>query len=299
MPCYHPLSAWRLPGGGPLFFGSKEPDYLAQRIKIPCGQCVGCRLERSRQWAMRCIHEASLHEDNCFITLTYSDDRLPEGGTLVKKHFQDFMKRFRFRVDPVKLRFFHCGEYGEKYRRPHYHALIFGYDFPDKVFKRKTGQGHRVYTSELLSNDWSHGLCEIGAVTFESAAYCARYIMGKVTGDLAQSYYEVVDGDGVVTDLLPEYVTMSRRPGIGRGWFDKFPTDVFPKDYIIVNGVKCRPPRFYDTVLKAVNEFQFLELKERRELRSLRHSENNSPDRLKVREEIALRKLKRLTRDVG
>lgn len=294
------MSAWRLPDGGPLFFGSREPHYLAKRIQVPCQQCLGCRDDRAKQWAMRIMHEASLHPANSFVTLTYDPAFLPERGTLVKKHFQDYMKRLRFRIEPARVRFYHCGEYGDEHGRPHYHAILFNYTYPDMQYKRRTSRGDRVYTSELLAGDWGMGLCEIGEVTYESAKYVAGYVIDRVTGDLAEDYYQRVDPEtGEIYSLLPEYATMSRRPGIGKGWFEKFPKDVFPKDYVIVDGRKHKVPRFYDEALKSVDERAFLELKEAREVRGLRHSVNNSPDRLKVREEILRRKLQRRSRSVG
>jgi hypothetical protein len=133
MPCYFPITAWRSKDGKneagkwPVVF-KPTAGYLDKELKLPCGRCIGCRLERSRQWAVRCVHEASLHEKNCFITLTYSPENLPKDGSLDVSHFQKFMKRFRKRFGPG-IRFFHCGEYGESLSRPHYHACIFGFDF--------------------------------------------------------------------------------------------------------------------------------------------------------------------------
>jgi hypothetical protein len=128
MACTRPLNAYQMPSGK-IFF---TPSRGAKFIQLPCGQCIGCRLAHSRDWATRCVHEAHMHDHNCFITLTYSPENLPEGGTLVRKHFTDFMKRLRkaLAVDDISIRFFGCGEYGSKLERPHYHAIIFGYDFP-------------------------------------------------------------------------------------------------------------------------------------------------------------------------
>ena len=159
---------------------------------------------------MRCHHEASLYQDNCFITLTYSDEHLPSDKSLHVDHFQKFMKRLRKRFGEG-VRYYHCGEYGEKYMRPHYHACLFNFDFPDKKIW-KENNGNRLYISESLSELWPFGFVTIGDVTFESAAYVARYIMKKVNGDLAESHYERVDWDtGEVYHLKPEYTTMSRR----------------------------------------------------------------------------------------
>jgi len=238
MTCYHPLTGYRSkdrnPSGKRSIVFNPGPKHALSGVpvKLPCGQCIGCRLERSRQWAIRCVHEASLHSQNSFLTLTYADEKLPADGSLVVKHHQDFMKRLRKhlsqeRKDPcpchkgtdTKVRFFHCGEYGETYGRPHYHTLLFGHDFEDKVLEFTTPRGDEVFTSKTLGELWTHGLSKIGSVTFESAAYVARYITKKVTGDDAEKYYE---------GRKPEYVTMSRRPGIAHSWFEKFKSDVSP-----------------------------------------------------------------------
>ena len=217
MACFSPLKAWRDPlnPGGRLLFsphtigGSLEH---ADRtcLKIPCGQCIGCRLEYSRSWAVRCCHESSLHIFNSFITLTYDPSHLPVDGSLNIEHFQKFMKRLRKKLHPLKIRFFHCGEYGDLTRRPHYHALIFGYAFPDRKLFKKSKSGD-LYTSELLTKVWGLGHASVGDLTFESAAYVARYIMKKVNGDLVKSHYEAIDYEtGEIFNLKPEYVSISR-----------------------------------------------------------------------------------------
>jgi hypothetical protein len=274
MPCYHPLQAWYSKSvnstgkRSPVFSRTQaaQPD---APFNLPCSQCIGCRLERSRQWAVRITHEAHLYPDNCFITLTYDPMYAPTDNSLDVKHFQDFMKRFRFRfkglspvidddgVETFPIRFFHCGEYGETNGRPHYHACIFNYDFSDKKLW-KIHNGNRLYISESLKELWPFGFSTVGALTFESAAYVARYVVKKVTGDAASDHYMRIDpATGEISFLKPEYTTMSRRPGIGRGFFDQFSTDIFPHDYITVNGVKQRPPRYYDGLLELTRPYVF------------------------------------------
>lgn len=242
-------------------------------LELPCGQCVGCRLERSRQWAVRCLHEASLHEDNCFVTLTYSEENIPDDGSLDKRHWQLFAKRLRKRLG--SFRFFHCGEYGERLARPHYHACLFGLNFPDRKYYKDVGAKARLDTSDLLDDIWGLGFCTVGDVTFESAAYVARYVMKKVTGKEADSHY-----DG----LQPEYVTMSRRPGIASDWFRKWSNEVYPSDEVIVRGHPCRPPRFYDNLLEAGEPSVFDAVKRKRVAEIGDHAEDLTPERLKVRE---------------
>lgn len=259
MTCYSPLHAWKgqdkKDKAKTLLVWKPAQSFRGQRLDLPCGQCVGCRLERSRQWAVRCMHESQMHEDNSFLTLTYNNENIPEGGTLVPKHFTDFMKRLRKSIEPKKVRYYHCGEYGENLGRPHYHALLFGYDPSDKRFFSSKGN-NSIYTSDSLSKLWPYGYSVVGNISFESAAYVARYVMKKVTGDRAKEHY---------TGRVPEYTTMSRRPGIGKRWYEKFKTDVYPHDRIVVRGHATRPPRFYDNLLGVDDPAQLAWLKIDRE----------------------------------
>lgn len=268
MPCYHPMLAVRMVDGS-VKFVSRNKVGVDATIELPCGQCIGCRLERSRQWAMRCLHESSLYDQNCFITLTYDESNIPPGGSLWYPDFQRFMKRLR-KSARVPVRFYMGGEYGETTRRAHYHACLFGYDFPDKVFFRKSVSGEKLYTSALLERLWPYGLSSVGSVTFESAAYIARYCVSKVTGDAAKSYYscpEFIDPDGVIrTSVEPEYNRMSLKPGIGARWLEKYQSDVFPRDYVIMNGVKTKPPKYYDILFERDNPSEFSEIVAQREL---------------------------------
>lgn len=303
MPCFHPIPAWRPLHGGRLFFGN-QPKRECTRVEVPCSQCIGCRLEYSRVWAMRCMHEASLHEDNAFITCTYRDEDLPPGGTLVKSHFQDFLKRLRERIKPRVLRFYMCGEYGDNFGRPHYHALLFGYDFPDKEFYRRTPQGHHTWTSKLLDAAWGFGNCEIGSVDFDSAAYVARYIMKKVKGDNALDHYTRVDSDGVIYTLQPEYTTQSRAHGIGSSWALRYSKDTIDRGYIVLNGVKCAIPRFYrgkyrDMAFGMDDALPTLHKLENSSIPSDEDRYNNSSERLLVREEVTKARVSRLSRKVG
>lgn len=300
MPCYHP---WPL----------RRPG--ERSILVSCGQCVGCRLERSRQWAVRCVHEAQLHKENCFITLTYRGEELVEkylhsyhkrtgfpvfAGTLYKRHFQDFIRRLRRFMGSERIAYFHSGEYGDEYRRPHYHALIFGMDWPDKVpHKSAAGNSGRLFTSAALERLWGHGFCTTGALTFESAAYCARYIMKKITGDLAVSHYErVCIETGEIRGLLPEYCTMSLKPAIGLEWFNKFREDVYPSDEVIVRGKACNPPRFYDKVLKREDGESYDAVKAARQEQGNKRHVDSTHARLQVRETVRLAQVSSLKREL-
>lgn len=299
MPCYHPLTAYRgrvckpVHYGGQISFDHRNKGHPGvEEIQVPCGQCIGCRLERSRQWAIRCVHEASLHEKNCFITLTYDEQHLPENGSLNLDDIQKFMKKLRSRIAPERLRFFQCGEYGTDFHRPHHHCIIFGYDFPDKELFFKSSSGCRVYRSPLLEDLWEYGFSSIGDVTFESAAYVARYCLKKVTGDpdSVKEYYG---------DRKPEFVTMSRRPGIAAGWLKKFEGDIYPKDYITLNdGMKVKPAKYYDRLFDKNHHEDFLKLKAKRKRCANELASENSPGRLFQREECQKVRLKQLRRDL-
>lgn len=301
MPCYFPMQGYKSRvltknGKRKLVFSCKD-GYIDLPMTVPCGQCVGCRLERSRQWAVRCVHESSLYSDNCFITLTYSNEFLPPDLSLNVSDFQKFMKRLRKRFGDG-IRFFHCGEYGSKFGRPHYHALIFNFNFPDLILW-KEDNGQKLYRSKVLEELWPFGHSSVGTATFESAAYVARYIMKKVTGDAAQSHYESVDLDsGEIFNRKPEYTTMSRRPGIGKGWFDKFSSDVYPSDEVVLRGKLMRPPKYYDSLYELVDPLDHERIKIRRKVSASKHKDNNTPERLEVRRKVKEAQISRLVRNV-
>ncbi len=279
-PCFCPLEGFRSPSGAFVFARIKS---IGLAMTVPCGRCVGCKLERSRQWAVRCMHEASLHADTSFITLTYDDEHVPRFGSLLMDDWQKFFKRLRRRVG--KVRFFGCGEYGEQFGRPHYHACLFGLDFPDKVLWTTRGV-HDVFRSDLLESVWTYGQSEIGSLTFESAAYVARYCVKKITGKMAEAHYQCVDPEtGEMGSRLPEFATMSRRPGIGAGWFDLYSDEVYPSDEVIVNGKAAKPPRFYDRLLESLAPEVAVGV--RAERRRGRNREDETPARLQVREVCA------------
>jgi hypothetical protein len=286
---------------GSVKFVSRNKAGVDGTLELPCGQCIGCRLERSRQWAMRCLHESSLYESNAFITLTYNEQHLPPGGSLDYSDFQKFMKRLRKRTG-ARVRFYMGGEYGETTLRPHFHACLFGYDFPDKVYLRKSSSGEKLYTSKLLESLWPFGLSSVGAVTFESAAYIARYCVQKVTGDAADAHYscsEFIDNDGVIRNsVTPEFNHMSLKPGIGARWLEKYRSDVFPRDYVVINGVKTKPPKYYDVLFERENPGVFSDIVAQRELDSYGSflAGESSDSRLSVREHVHNARLTQLKR---
>lgn len=294
MACYSPLTGYRSryvePSGKRRIVFSSADGYLDLPVTVPCGQCIGCRLERSRQWAIRCLHEAQLHKENCFITLTYDNKNLPADGSLHLPDFQKFMKRLRKQYDHRSVRFFHCGEYGDRLGRPHYHAILFGLDFADKQLFMVSPSGETLYRSVILERLWPFGYSTIGNVTFESAAYVARYIMKKVTGEKAEEHYQ---------GRTPEYTTMSRRPGIAAGWLEKYQDDVYPADEVVVRGKRMRPPKFYDTRYEIAEPERFELLKARRRQTAAKHKADNTLERLAVKETVKKAQLTRLKRSLS
>lgn len=264
MACFRPIPAYRRPGGG-VAFNSRD-GFVDRPLELKCGKCVGCRRDRARDWAVRCVHEAAMHERNSFVTLTYSDEHLPGDYGLDVGDWQKFAKRLRKRMGP--FRFFHCGEYGERGSRPHYHALIFGHDFRDgaRIIQREP---HSLWSSERLDEVWGLGRVTVGAVNVATASYVAQYCMKKL-------------GTSEYGGRKPPYVTMSRRPGLGAGWYEKYAGDVFPSDEVIVEGQRFTPPRFY---VEKLSDADQQEMKRNRAASVNR--EHTTPERLAVREECA------------
>lgn len=243
---------------------------------------------------MRCTHEAQMHQHNCFITLTYDQKHLPKNGSLNKKHFQDFMKRLRKKIG-IKIRYYHSGEYGEKFRRPHYHACLFGYAFPDKTVWKSNGT-NTLYVSRELNEVWPFGFSSIGNFDFNTAAYVARYTLKKVYGKAGASHYlQTNPTTGEVTELTPEYSTMSRRPGIGASWLKKFQSDVYPKGRVVLRGKEMKPPKFYDKLFEEASPSQFESIQFDRQ-QAAKNSLDNSPERLKTRLAVLQHSLKQLKR---
>lgn len=284
MSCYHPLPAFRTPTG--VVFQELSRHDIIGRVDLPCGQCLGCRLRRARDWSLRCVHEASSWSQNCFVTLTYGRDQLPPDGSLNYRDYQLFMKRLRKAVGPV--RFFMCGEYGPLNLRPHYHACLFNVDFSDKVVGGKSGAGAVYFRSPTLDELWSHGRTTVQPFNQSTAAYCARYIMDKVTGDAAELHYRTVDEDGVIHQRVPEFSRCSLRPGIGFRWFERWSGDVFPRDYVVHEGQEFQTPKYYDRLLKRSDRSSLVldRIEFARQVRALAAHADNTPERLAVREVV-------------
>ena len=296
MSCYYPISAWQCTDGTIVFDERRKHD-ISRSLNLPCGQCIGCRLERSRQWAMRCMHEAQLHQNNCFITLTYDDAHLPSDQSLHYKDFQLFLKRLRKKYTGVQIRYYMAGEYGENFGRPHFHACLFGLDFHDKKLWKRTSSGSLIHRSKELETLWPFGYSSIGDLNFESAAYVARYIMKKQTGKHSEKHYQYTSLEtGEIVQMQPEFNKMSLKPGIGYEWYKKYRSDVYPHDYVVIRGKKVKPPKFYDKKYKTDYPYEYDSLIYQREKTAKLHSADNTPERLLVKEQVQKAKLLKLKR---
>ena len=352
MACYHPLRAWRSDDGEILF---AERGRIHSQITLACGQCIGCRLERSRQWAVRCMHESKTHQHNSFLTLTYSDENLVQkywtgeyytrgpragekaySGNLNYRDFQLFMKKLikktnspppqrgagaggilttrstpqsahdapqtaaaRRALNSSNVRFYMAGEYGTQYGRPHFHACLFGATFNDLKYLGRTPSGSKLWRSSTLEQLWPHGFSSVGELTFESAAYVARYVMKKITGTKAKTHYEKVDHDtGEIIELKPEFNQMSRGQGIGKNWLERFEADVYPHAKLIVRGHKTQPPRYYDKLYKKSHPTEWEAIEYDRFLEGQKRHQDQLPHRLQAREKVAAAKISMLKRKI-
>lgn len=341
MPCYHPLQAFKYfdkkhsVSGNPLVrvYGSRLPPVDADRVfhagrgeyfMVPCGQCIGCRLERSRQWANRCMLELEYHDSAYFVTLTYDDDHVPvayytdddtgeafPAQTLCRRDVQLFLKRLRKRFGSG-IRYFGCGEYGPETLRPHYHLILFGLKLDDLVPFGKSEQGFQYYLSSSMVELWSHrkaparwgavnclsadadqffdpiGHVMVAEVSWETCAYVARYCTDKLTGAQAD-YYDRFN-------LVPPFSMMSTHPGIAKQWYIDHP-DVYDYQYICVStptgGLKFKPPRYFDKLYDVDEPEQLSVLKESRKRMALEaqkakvHLSYYDPDEILKIEEAA------------
>jgi len=275
-----------------MVFHSKDADPATWQnpTQITCGQCLGCRLDWAGDWAARCEKEAKLYEHNCFITLTYDDAHLPLGGStrssVCKREWQLFMKRLRKAYPTNEIRFFCCGEYGNLNERAHYHALLFNHDFPDKRLW-KPHPRTPLYLSASLQSLWGLGFTSVGSVSFASASYVARYVVKKLTGKRTD-----------YLDREKPFVLMSRRPGIGSGWYDKFKDETYPAGQLLVGENKPRrTPRYFDEKYRKENPDGHFKMKLERRLVATTNA-NNTPARLRTRESILKANIKQIPRNL-
>lgn len=332
MPCYSPLKGWKDNETGGIVF--KRSQANQEEMEVPCSSCLGCRLDRSRMWAMRVVHESSLYNDNVFITLTFDDEHLPGDYSIRKSDLQLFHKKLRNRHG--KFRFFGVGEYGSicpthgleigtgpgqcrqcKLGRPHYHEILFNTDFPDKQLY-STANNIPLYNSEELNRIWGKGFCTIGDVNFQTAAYVARYALKKITGQPAEDHYTLIDKHGEFHKLQPEFSIMSRghtceehrglpyqidcpkcSRGIGTDWYYKYVTDIWPSDEVPVpgHGIIKKVPRYYEDKLIQEDETLHADIKRLRQTFREKHKDEYTPERLLARYKVQKAKIRTLKRN--
>lgn len=303
MACLFPVKAYRSAeinpstGKRPLVFkvtqAHREDDFL----EVPCNNCIGCKLEHARQWSMRMMHEARYYEHNCFLTLTYDDQHVPRSYGLELRDLQLFFKRLRKALGHQQIRYFACGEYGDLGGRPHYHAIVFNFDPPDKVFHGKSESGENVYSTEVVTGHWQGGFATTQEVTHRSCGYVARYVTKKIKGAdeyQAQHYYRRSPIDGEMHSVRPEFAVMSRRPGIGKRFADEFKSDFYPSGYLIVDGIKQSPPRFY---LDQLSQEERDRLKKGAAGHRKRHKEHSTMQRRRAKAEVLVKRIKNLKRN--
>lgn len=281
MACYQPLSAWMdcSKDAPRRVVSSRVSGRLYVPISLPCGKCIGCRMEHARQWAMRCVHEAECHEHNCMATLTYDDKHLPDDGSLRPDDVTLFLKRLRRKLEPLRFRYFLAGEYGGKMGRPHYHVLFFGLDFQRGDCYDKDDQRPPL---QLVQHEWGLGHVRVDKLEYGSVAYVARYCLKKQEQEV--DYCD--KSTGVIRHR--EFTRMSRRRGIGHAWIEKNSVDTYSDDSIILSPkVKSRPPRFYDKHYTETSPEKMDKIKLRRLEEARKRAYNSTPERLAVRERIA------------
>jgi len=287
--CAKPTAMYQLAGKknkktGKAVILQNPPDPGIPYIVIdrPCGQCAGCRIKRRMDWAIRLEHESKFHDHSWFITLTYDDENLPHGGSLVADHQSKFIKALRKKV-PGKIRFFSIGEYGEDTLRPHYHLILFGPDFPDRELqytapirtpsalameKMLGDHGAQYYKSKLLESVWAKGNVQLTPTSPATMQYVTKFHVEKVTGEKAETHYArlIPETDQIVLVEHPQ-TRMSRNPGIGRKWIEKYWTDVYPDGTMVdIKGAQFAPPSYYDDWLETHHPDVHQELKEKRSL---------------------------------
>lgn len=278
--------------------------------EIPCGHCIDCRLQHSRMWANRCMMELNYY-DPCecwFLTLTYDEEHVPKvqsdifQGTLVKEDLQKFWKRLRrdadYHGDPARVRYFACGEYGIR-GRPHYHAILYGYPLVDLVTWTQSKSGYIIYRSNKLEKIWGKGIVALSPVTWDTCAYTARYVLKKSNK---------IDKIYKIENVCPEFITMSRNPGIGRDYYEEFKDKVYKFDEIILKtqegGIKVKPPRYFDNLYECKDPDDLKNIKEERKkkrdslsLLKMSQTDLDYLDMLRAEEETLMSRIKSLRRD--
>lgn len=230
--CYYPIYMYKDKVNGKLYRpnGKNYADQLERSFPVACGKCLECLKSRSIEWSYRIMAESTLHNENCCITLTYDDEHLPQEG-LKKPDIQKFIKRLRKHLEPRKIRYFLCGEYGSKHLRPHYHLIIFGWTPPDLKFFKNSDRKNKVYVSEELCKLWPLGFHSVQELSIYNAKYCAKYLQK----------FNDASKDDPFEGKPPAFISMSLKPGIGFGYRN---IDM-ENDKFYFGGESIRVPRYF------------------------------------------------------
>lgn len=306
MVCYFPVTTYKArekneTGKRSMVF-SPTAAHSGIRHKLPCGQCIGCRIDQAKAWSVRGEHELKFHDCASFVTLTYRDECLPENGTLVREHLQGFHKRLHNRLLRSRgygIRYMGCGEYGGLNGRPHYHSILFGYYPSDRKFIKEGKNGDKLYVSEELSELWPLGHAAFGDVTSASIRYVCGYITDKLNGDKAHERYSRVTSDGRTVLIEPEFAHRSSRPGIGGRFLDKFGADALRHGTVVIDGREVPLPRYYKEKMKTLpgGEKRLEELRKDGVRARMNHREDFTHDRRIVQEKVTLARINLSKRD--
>jgi hypothetical protein len=264
MPCTSPFDAWP-PAPGRMRWDEREQREVPDRrfvfsprhsyagaipLRLPCGQCQSCRLEYAGGVAVRAVHEAQMFRfegrGSSFVTFTFAPEHLPADGSVSVEFVQRLLKRLRHEIGP--FRYLLCGEYSDPpLCRPHYHAILFGHDFlADRYLWSKSPSGGLLYRSPTLERVWTWGHVLLADYTHETGGYVARYTVKKAGRESDEVALRRVDPEtGEVWQVRPEFLLVSRRPGLGFRWFERFGGDLADVDFIVVDGRQCSVPRYY------------------------------------------------------
>lgn len=253
---------------------------------IPCGNCIGCRLEYSREWANRGYLEAKCYKNNYFVTITYNEENIKTNeeiidrdgitytndgewkGTLVPKDLTDFIKRLRRIMEreynqKSGIRYMACGEYGEQNERPHYHIIFFNLNLPtDSFYNPKIINEEIYYQNKIIEKAWKKGISNISEASWNNIAYTARYITKKLKGKGAEEYYATKGQE-------KEFLRVSRMPGIGKPYYDKYKKEIYQNDEIIIKNkegvISCKPPHYFDDLYEKEQPERMKKIKRKRE----------------------------------
>jgi hypothetical protein len=280
MKCTSPLSAYLAEGGG-LVFHPMARHGDSREIKIPCRQCLSCRLNRSSEWQTRLIHEGKQHRSKIFLTLTYDDENLPLHGSLQTRDLQLFIKRLRKAVAPLKIRYYGVGEYGDTTRRAHYHAIIFGWEPFDGRLHTLGSAGDKLYVSDFISRLWTKGHHLYSPASEGTMGYVARYSVKKQTGQLGKETYKHLDEEtGELNKIKPPFSIMSLKPMIGGDHLDNFSDDYFRLGSTVINGIRKPLPLAYVRKLKKRNPGWHIDLIDRGAEFAYEHREDYTVQRM-------------------